>query len=148
MTRRTTTRRSASINVTSFPPSIAHACAELPSDQYRSSCKRTVITSGGKHPCMETVGARVNAGLACCLLNCVFDGNLTSMVPSSGPQEVGIATQIAIEGSCLSRQLTNPCFRDRNNHMGRYFIDSSQLTNSHDLTPSTCMHAVYVCIVR
>jgi hypothetical protein len=69
------------LNFTPFPPSIAQACAELPSDVYQRSCKRTVISADGKHPCMETVGARINAGLAC-LLNCAFDEDLTTPLES------------------------------------------------------------------
>ena len=57
---------------TQFSPSIAHACAELPSDPNRTACNRTAITSDGMHPCMETLGARINAGVSC-LLGCAFN---------------------------------------------------------------------------
>jgi len=60
---------------TKFPPSIAHTCAELPSDPNRTAYKRTVITSDGVHPCMETIGARIDAGVSY-LLGCAFNHDI------------------------------------------------------------------------
>lgn len=53
-----------------FPVSIAHGCASLPREQ--SSCHRNFLTRDGMHPCMETIGARLFASLAC-LLGCVYN---------------------------------------------------------------------------
>ena len=59
-----------------FPVSVAHACATLPRGRRNYNCDRNVLTSDGMHPCMETVGARLSAGVAC-LLACVYNHNDT-----------------------------------------------------------------------
>lgn len=58
---------------TKWPPSIAHVCAEYPTTDH-ASCNRTILTNDGAHPCMETIGPRINAALGC-ILGCVFNQN-------------------------------------------------------------------------
>ena len=59
-----------------FPVSIAHGCATLPHEQ--SSCHRNFLTRDGMHPCMETIGARLFASLAC-ILGCVYNHEDTEL---------------------------------------------------------------------
>jgi hypothetical protein len=56
-----------------FPASVAHACATLPRGR-NPTCDRNYVTRDGMHPCMETVGTRLIASIAC-LLACVYNHN-------------------------------------------------------------------------
>jgi len=51
--------------------SVAHVCAERVKDG-SLDCKRNSITSDGQHLCMNIVGQRVNAALAC-IMQCAYD---------------------------------------------------------------------------
>jgi hypothetical protein len=52
-----------------FPPSIAMVCAEPPVEDKSCTCIRNLVSIDGLHWCMETIGGRVTAAIAC-LLRC------------------------------------------------------------------------------
>lgn len=51
--------------------SVAHVCAERVKDK-STNCRRNSITADGMHLCMNIVGQRINAGLAC-IMQCAYD---------------------------------------------------------------------------
>ena len=52
--------------------SVAQSCAILPPSNDPSGCTRNYLTEDGMHPCMETIGNRLSAGIAC-MLSCVYN---------------------------------------------------------------------------
>ena len=57
---------------TNWPQSIPMVCANKPKDNKDSECKRNLISPDGIHWCVETIGPRFTASIAC-LLGCVFN---------------------------------------------------------------------------
>ncbi|KAL7527328.1 hypothetical protein ACHAXR_001898, partial [Thalassiosira sp. AJA248-18] len=55
-----------------WPPSIPMVCAEKPSSTSQTNCPRNKISSDGIHWCIETLGPRYAASIAC-LLGCVYN---------------------------------------------------------------------------
>ena len=51
--------------------SVAHVCAERVKDK-SNNCRRNSITADGQHLCMNIVGQRINAGIAC-IMQCAYD---------------------------------------------------------------------------
>lgn len=59
-----------------FPPSEVHVCSRRMNPKSRfGECLRNHLSYDGMHWCMETIGGRVNAGLAC-LLSCAHNGEV------------------------------------------------------------------------
>ena len=58
---------------TSWPQSIPMVCANRPRDDLDSECRRNKISPDGIHWCVETVGPRFTASVAC-LLGCAHNG--------------------------------------------------------------------------
>ena len=61
-----------------FPPSVAHICAER-IKSHSTQCTRNAYSLDGKHLCMNTIGSRFSAAVAC-LLGCSYNGNLITNV--------------------------------------------------------------------
>jgi len=61
-----------------FPPSVAHICAERIESPSRE-CTRNAYSLDGMHLCMNTIGSRFSAAVAC-LLGCSYNGNLITNV--------------------------------------------------------------------
>ena len=58
-----------------WPPSIPMVCAKRPGvDEKDNACIRNKISTDGIHWCIETLGPRYSASIAC-LLGCVYNGN-------------------------------------------------------------------------
>ena len=58
-----------------WPPSIPMVCAQPPGvDEKSNACIRNRISSDGIHWCIETLGTRYSASIAC-LLGCVYNGD-------------------------------------------------------------------------
>jgi len=55
-----------------WPPSIPMVCAEKPLSKLEKNCPRNKISSDGIHWCIETLGPRYAASIAC-LLGCVYN---------------------------------------------------------------------------
>lgn len=61
-----------------WPPSIPMVCAQPPGVNEKSNaCIRNKISSDGIHWCIETLGSRYSASIAC-LLGCVYNGDVDS----------------------------------------------------------------------
>ncbi|KAL7532351.1 hypothetical protein ACHAXR_004578 [Thalassiosira sp. AJA248-18] len=78
---------------TSWPQSIPMVCANKPKDNLDSECKRNKISPDGIHWCVETLGPRFTASIAC-LLGCVFNGR----PPETSPE--GSASLRKCEQEC------------------------------------------------
>ena len=78
---------------TSWPQSIPMVCANKPTDNLDSECKRNKISPDGIHWCVETLGPRFTASIAC-LLGCVYNGR----PPESSPD--GLASVRQCEKDC------------------------------------------------
>ena len=59
-----------------YPLSIAHGCARIPRMHDAPLCDRNQLTRDGMHPCLEALGGRIIASLAC-LLGCVYNHHET-----------------------------------------------------------------------
>ncbi|KAL9191338.1 hypothetical protein ACHAXT_001044 [Thalassiosira profunda] len=70
---------------TSWPQSIPMVCANRPKDNLDSECKRNKISPDGIHWCIETLGARFTASIAC-LLGCVYNLNPPDTSPEGTTQ--------------------------------------------------------------
>jgi hypothetical protein len=60
------------------PPSVVHVCANRPSS-VGTECDYNFVSQDGMHVCMETLGGRINAGIAC-LLGCFFNEGVVDML--------------------------------------------------------------------
>ena len=78
---------------TSWPQSIPMVCANKPKDNLDSECQRNKISPDGIHWCVETLGPRFTASIAC-LLGCVYN----ERPPDSTPE--GLASVRKCEKDC------------------------------------------------
>jgi len=78
---------------TSWPQSIPMVCANKPKDNLDSECKRNKISPDGIHWCVETLGPRFTASIAC-LLGCVYN----ERPPESSPE--GLTSVRKCEKDC------------------------------------------------
>ncbi|KAL7544232.1 hypothetical protein ACHAWF_010052 [Thalassiosira exigua] len=78
---------------TSWAQSIPMVCSNKPKDNLESECKRNKISPDGIHWCVETLGPRFTASLAC-LLGCVYN----ERPPARSPR--GMATLLRCEQDC------------------------------------------------
>ena len=78
---------------TSWPQSIPMVCANKPKDNLDSECQRNKISPDGIHWCVETLGPRFTASIAC-LLGCVYN----KKPPESSPE--GLASVRKCEKDC------------------------------------------------
>mmetsp|Transcript_22105 Transcript_22105/g.48087 ORF Transcript_22105/g.48087 Transcript_22105/m.48087 type:complete len:475 (+) Transcript_22105:274-1698(+) len=78
---------------TSWAQSIPMVCSNKPKDDLESECKRNKISPDGIHWCVETLGPRFTASIAC-LLGCVYNGR----PPETSPE--GLASLRQCELDC------------------------------------------------
>ena len=57
-----------------WPPSIPMVCAQKPTSSTEKNCVRNKISTDGIHWCIESLGPRYSASIAC-LLGCVYNDN-------------------------------------------------------------------------
>ncbi|KAL9185706.1 hypothetical protein ACHAXT_003483 [Thalassiosira profunda] len=72
-----------------WPPSIPMVCAERPpktTGKEGKDCKRNRISTDGIHWCIETLGPRYAASIAC-LLGCVYNGKVVTMKDENDVRE-------------------------------------------------------------
>mmetsp|Transcript_10115 Transcript_10115/g.18239 ORF Transcript_10115/g.18239 Transcript_10115/m.18239 type:complete len:473 (+) Transcript_10115:58-1476(+) len=81
---------------TSWPQSIPMVCSNIPKDNLESDCERNKISPDGIHWCVETIGPRFTASIAC-LLGCVFN----ERPPETSPE--GLESVRKCEQECNDR---------------------------------------------
>ena len=76
----------------------AQVCSKRLNDRDRANprndtdCVRNMISNDGMHWCMETIGGRLNAGIAC-LLGCIYNPVDKSDTSSSTAEDIELCAQ-------------------------------------------------------
>ncbi|KAL7476214.1 hypothetical protein ACHAW6_005108 [Cyclotella cf. meneghiniana] len=91
-------------------PSIPMVCADIDAHGTRENCTRNKISPDGMHWCIEYLGSRVSASLAC-ILGCVYNGNMESISESNVRQCVHecnnmFMTVLPIDNTLIRKNLT------------------------------------------
>lgn len=104
---------------TSWAQSIPMVCSNRPKDNLDAECERNTISPDGIHWCVETLGPRFSASLAC-LLGCVFNGEPLGKDPRD------LARMRQCERECNERFMSLARVKERLVEQGRTLFASAQ----------------------